>query len=89
MSLKKNLQKRGMQLMGDPRVSKLMQNEQVMKLLMSALQARGKIDSFTTEQTERLAHTLRLPTLAQFKELQRKVNNLEAELARLKAKLPS
>lgn len=89
MSLKDDLQKRGLQLMGDPRVAKLMQNEQFMKAFMAALQVPGKLNSFTTEQTERFAQVFRLPTLAEFKELQRQVKNLEAEVARLKAKAES
>lgn len=87
MSIKDNLQKKGLQLMGDPRVAKLMQNEQFMKAMMTLVQVPGKVNTFTTEQTERFAKAMRLPTLQEFKELKRQVKNLEADVGRLKKKL--
>ena len=87
MGIKDNLQKKGMQLMGDPRVAKLMQSEQFMKAMMTLVQVPGKVNTFTTEQTERFASAMRLPTLQEFKELKRQVKNLEAEVTRLKKKL--
>ena len=87
MGIKDNLQKKGLQLMGDPRVSKLMQNEQFMKAMMTLVQVPGKVNTFTTEQTERFAKAMRLPTLQEFKELKRQVKNLEADVGRLKKKL--
>ena len=87
MGIKDELQKRGLRLMGDPRVTKLMQNEQFMKAMMTLVQVPGKVNTFTTEQTERFAKAMRLPTLQEFKDLKRQVKNLEADVARLKKRL--
>lgn len=87
MSIKDEVKKRGLQLMGDPRVAKLMQNEQFMKAMMAVVQVPGKVNTFTTEQTERFAKAMRLPTLQEFKDLKRSVKNLEADVARLKKKV--
>jgi len=54
MSLKKSLMEQGMKLLSDPRVIKLMQNEQFMKAMMTAISMPGKIDGFTKEQAEKL-----------------------------------
>ncbi|HEX4340957.1 MAG TPA: hypothetical protein VH062_33845 [Polyangiaceae bacterium] len=83
MSIKKEVMKKGMQMMGDPRVAKLMQNPQVMKLLGAAFQVPGKVEAFTNEQARHLASALRLATAEEMKELQRSVKRLERELAKL------
>ncbi len=87
MSIKDDVKRRGLQLIGDPRVAKLMQNEQVMKAMMTLVQVPGKVNTFTTEQTERFAKTMRLATAQELKDLKRSVKNLEAEVARLKKQL--
>ena len=87
MGIKDEMKKKGLQLMGDPRVSKLMQNEQVMRAMMTLVQVPGKVNTFTVEQTERFAKTMRLATAQELKDLKRSVKNLEAEVARLKKQL--
>jgi len=87
MGITDEVKKRSLQLMGDPRVAKLMQNEQFMKAMMTFMQVSGKVNSFTTEQTERVARTMRLATAQEVKDLRRTVKNLEAEVARLKKQL--
>jgi hypothetical protein len=82
MGIKEEMMKRGMQMMSDPRVGKLMQNPQFMKLLMVAMQVPGKVNSFTNEQAKLLASTLRLATAEEVKELERRVKKLERELAK-------
>lgn len=84
MRLADEVKKRGMQLMGDPRVAKLMQNEQIMKALMTFMEVSGKVNTFTNEQSERLARTMRLATAHEVKELRRTLKNLEAEVTRLR-----
>ncbi len=76
--------KMGMELMGDPRVGKLMQNPQFQKLLMGLLQVPGKVNQFTNEQARLLAGTLKLATEESVKDLERSVKRLEREVARLK-----
>lgn len=87
MSIKDEVKKKGLQLMSDPRVIKLMQNEQFMKAMMAVVQVPGKVNTFTTEQTERFASTMRLATAQDVKELKRTVKNLEADVARLRKRL--
>lgn len=82
MGIKEEMMKRGMQVMSDPRVGKLMQNPQFMKLLVALMQVPGKVNSFTNEQAKLLATTLRLATAEDLKELERRVKKLERELAK-------
>jgi hypothetical protein len=84
MSIADEMKKRGLQLMSDPRVLKLMQNEQFMKAMMAVVQGVGKVNSFTTEQTERFAKSMRLATSQEVKDLKRTLKNLENEVARLR-----
>ena len=87
MTLKDKVKKRGLQLMGDPRVMKLMQNEQFMKAMMTVVQVPGKVETFTVEQTTRFAKNMRLATAEDHKTLKRQVKNLEADVAKLKKQL--
>lgn len=87
MGIKDDMKRKGLELMGDPRVAKLMQNEQVMRAMMTLVQVPGKVNTFTTEQTERFAKTMRLATAQELKDLRRAVKNLEADVARLKKQL--
>lgn len=87
MSIKDDVKKKGMQLMSDPRVLKLMQNEQFMRAMMTVVQVPGKVNTFTTEQTERFAKTMRVATAQETKDLRRHVENLEAEVERLRNRL--
>jgi cell division FtsZ-interacting protein ZapD len=87
MSIKDEVMKRGMKLMSDPRVGKLMQNEQFMKAMMAVVQVPGKVNTFTTEQTERFASMMRLATAQEVKDLKRTVKNLETEVARLRKRV--
>jgi len=87
MSIKKEMMKKGMQMMGDPRVAKLMQNPQVMKLMGAAFQVPGKVEAFTNEQARNLASALRLATAEDMKDLQRAVKRLEREVEKLHQQL--
>lgn len=87
MSIKDDIRKRGFQLMSDPRVMKLMQNEQFMKAMTSAVQVPGKVNEFTTEQTERFAKMMSVATAQEAKDLKRKLKSLEEDVKRLKARV--
>jgi polyhydroxyalkanoate synthesis regulator phasin len=87
MTIKDEMMKKGMQMLSDPRVQKLMQNPQFMKVMMSVVQVPGKVNTFTNEQSERLASSLRLATAKEVKDLRRTVQTLEREVARLSARL--
>jgi cation transport regulator ChaC len=84
-SLKKTLLERGMRLMSDPRVIKLMQDERVMKAVMAAMRVPGRAQSFAKEQAENIAKAMALATEGEVRDLQRTVRKLEEELARMKA----
>ena len=84
MSLKKSLMEQGMKLLADPRVMKLMQNEQFMKAMMKAIAMPGKIDGFTKEQAEKLAKRMSLATADEVRDLKRTIRSLEDQIAELK-----
>jgi hypothetical protein len=84
MSLKKSLMQQGMKLLADPRVMKLMQNEQFMKAMMTAISVPGKIDGFTKEQAEKFAKRMSLATSDDVRDLKRTVRSLEDKVAELK-----
>lgn len=83
-SLKKTLMQKGMQLMADPRVQKVMQDERVMKALMTAMSVPGKAQNIAREQLENVAKAMALATEGEVKDLRRTVRKLEEELARMK-----
>lgn len=85
-SWKKLLLHQGMKLMSDPRIAKLMQDERFMKALMQMMSMPGKVQSFTTEQVEKLAKSMNLATEEEVRDLQRTVRRLEDELSRMRDK---
>lgn len=80
MDLKKLVAKQGMKLMQDPRVAKLMQNEQVMKGMMKALAARTKAQDSFDEVVQKTAKRLGLVTKEEVRELKRTMRKLETQL---------
>ena len=82
-SLKKTLLKQGMKLISDPRVVKVMQDERVMKAVVTAMSVPGKVQSFTAEQMQHLAKSMALATEDEVSDLKRTVRRLEEEIARL------
>jgi hypothetical protein len=84
-SLKKTLMQKGMQLMSNPRVMKLMQDERVMKAVMAAMSVPGKAQNLAREQIEGIAKAMALATEGEVKDLRRTVRKLEEEVARMKA----
>ena len=86
--LKKTIMKQGMKLMSDPRVLKLMQDERVMKTVMQMVNVPGRVQSFTTEQVEKLAKAMSLATEDEVNDLKRQIRRLEEEVARLEKRDP-
>ncbi|MBV9949774.1 MAG: hypothetical protein JOZ69_23230 [Myxococcales bacterium] len=84
-SWKKALVERGVKLMSDPRVMKLMQDERVTRALMLAMSVPGKAQTFVRDRAEDLAKAMALATEDEVKDLQRTVRRLEDELARLRS----
>lgn len=81
--IKKTIMKQGMKLMSDPRVLELMQDERVMKTVMQVVNVPGRVQSFTTEQVEKIAKALNLATEDEVNDLKRQIRRLEEEVARL------
>ena len=86
MSLKEKLVSEGMKLAGNPAVAKVMQDERLMKLVMTAMSVPGRVTSFTTEQKEAFAKVMGLATADEVRDLKRTIAALEREVARLSRK---
>jgi hypothetical protein len=82
-SFKETLMQRGLQIMSDPRVMKLMQDERVMRAVMTAMSVPGKVQTFTSEQIERVVKAMDLATEDEVKDLRRTVRRLEEDLTRM------
>jgi cell division FtsZ-interacting protein ZapD len=87
-SIKKTLVKQGMKLMTDPRVMKIMQDERVMKAVMQMMSVPGKVQTFTSDQVEKLAKAMSLATEDEVKDLKRQIRRLEEEVARMEKERP-
>ncbi len=84
MALKDKLITEGMKLAANPNVAKLMHDERLMKVFMTAMSVPGKVSSFTHEQKEAFAKTMGLATADEVRDLKRTVASLEREVARLR-----
>jgi hypothetical protein len=82
-SWSKALMKQGMNIISDPRVAKMMQDERVMKALTQVLNMPGKVQSFTQGNVEKIAKAMALATENEVKDLRRTVRRLEEELSRM------
>jgi hypothetical protein len=85
MSLKDKVMAEGLKLATNPQVAKLMQDERVMKLVMSAVSMPGKVQTFTTEQKEAFAKMMGLATHDEVRDLKRQLAALEQEIAELRS----
>ena len=86
MSIKDKVVAEGMKLAASPQVAKLMQDERVMKLVMTAVSMPGKVQTFTTEQKEAFAKAMGLATQDEVKDLKRQIAALERDLSDLRAR---
>ncbi len=86
MSLKDKVVAEGMKLAQSPQVAKLMADERVMKLVMTAVSMPGKVQTFTTEQKEAFARAMGLATHDEVKDLKRQIAALEREIHELRSR---
>jgi hypothetical protein len=86
MSLKDKVMAEGMKLAASPQVAKLMQDERIMKLVMTAVSMPGKVQSFTAEQKEAFAKAMGLATQDEVKDLKRQVAALERDIDELRSR---
>ena len=84
MALRDRIMKRGMKLMQDPAVAKLVQDERVMKVAMQAFQLRSKVQDEIDGRVEQVAKSLGLVTKNDVKDLRRTIKKLENELEKTK-----
>lgn len=84
MSLKDKVVAEGMKLAANPQVAKLMADERVMKLVMTAVSMPGKVQTFTAEQKEAFAKSMGLATQDEVKDLKRQIAALEREISDLR-----
>ena len=83
MSLKDKLFTEGMRLTQNPAVTKLLQDERFMKLLVLAMSMPGRFSTFTAEQRERFAREMGLATSDEVRDLKRTLASLEDSVRRL------
>jgi hypothetical protein len=62
VDIKSFLKDRGLKIMQDPKVTKLMQDERVMKVAMRAIELRGKVQDEIDGNVEKVAKSLGLVT---------------------------
>ena len=86
MSIKDKVVAEGMKLAQSPQVAKLMADERVMKLVMTAVSMPGKVQSFTTEQKEAFAKAMGIATQDEVKDLKRQIAALERDLSDLRSR---
>ena len=81
---KKTLFQQGLKLLSHPSVMKVMQDERIMKALVTAMALPGKAQTFARDQLENVAKVMDLATEAEVRDLRRTVRKLEDEMAQLK-----
>ena len=89
MSLKEKLMSEGIKLAGNPHVARVMQDERLMKLVVTAMGVPGRVTTFTEEQKEAFAKVMGLATADEVRDLKRTIAALERgvrEVARLSKK---
>lgn len=87
MSLKQTLMERGMKLMSDPRVTKLLSNPKVMNVVMKGFQLRGQAQAAVDGQLKAIARRLRLATRDEVGELKQTIRVLEQSLRQVQSEV--
>ena len=87
MALKDKVMQEGLKLATHPAVAPLLQDERLMKLLMSALSVPGRLEELTEEQKANFVRVMGLATKQEVDDLKRTVRSLEDELSRLRQEL--
>ena len=87
MALKDKVMQEGLKLATHPAVAPLLQDERLMKLLMSALSVAGRLEELNEEQKANFVRVMGLATKQEVDDLKRTVRSLEDELSRLRQEL--
>ncbi len=87
MSLTDDLKQAAQRLATDPRVLKLLQSEQTLKLLTLLVEVPERFGALSTAQGARFARNFQLATQEQVDRLERRVAELEAQVAQLTSRV--
>jgi hypothetical protein len=71
-------------ILADPRVLKLLSSEQLVRVLTLALGAPDRLGELTNDQVAKLMKRFGIPSAERVEELERRVEELENELAQLR-----
>lgn len=87
MSLSDEIKQAAQRLAGDPRVMKLLQNEQTLKLLTLLVEVPERFGALSAAQGARFAKNFQLATREDIERLERRVEQLEAQVAHLQQRV--
>jgi polyhydroxyalkanoate synthesis regulator phasin len=86
MSLSDELKQVAQKLASDPRILKLMQNEQTLRLLTLLVEMPERVGALSVAQGARFAKNFHLATREDVERLERRVADIEAQLAQMKVR---
>ncbi len=84
MSLSDEIKQAAQRLVGDPRVMKLLQSEQTLKLLTLLVEMPERFGALSATQGARFAKNFHLTTREDVETLERRVAELESQVALLR-----
>jgi polyhydroxyalkanoate synthesis regulator phasin len=87
MSLTDDLKQAAQKLAADPRVLKLLQSEQTLKLLTLLVEMPERVGALSVVQGARFAKNFHLATREEVDRLEQRVAELEAQLADLRSRV--
>ncbi len=87
MSLTDDLKQAAQRLAADPRVMKLLQSEQTLKLLTLLVEMPERVGALSVVQGARFAKNFHLATREEVDRLEQRVAELEAQLAELRTRV--
>ncbi len=87
MSLTDDLKQAAQKLASDPRLLKLLQSDQTVRLLTLLVEAPDRFGALTAAQGARFAKNFHLATRDEVDRLEQRIKDLEAQVAQLKARV--
>ena len=75
-----DLKRRLLELLQDPRVSRLMRDPRIQQLVVRAFRTRGRVENAIETSLQRAASRLHLATQKDLRALHRRIRHLEEEL---------
>jgi hypothetical protein len=85
MSLTDELKQAAQKMAADPRILKLMQSEQVLRLLTLLVEMPERVGALSVAQGARFAKNFHLATRQEVERLERRIADIEAQLAQEKS----